>query len=144
MTKDGFSAAEREAMRARAEELRRQKGGGKKADNLQDVLDTIAGMDASDRRIAERLHALMTRVAPQLEAKTWYGFPAYAHGKDVVVFLKYAGKFDMRYAELGFNEAATLDDGTMWPTVYALTDWDEKIEKKVTQLVRKAVKGLVD
>lgn len=135
----GFSKQEREAMRQRAEELRAEKGGRKKADDLQAVLDAIAEMSDQDRVLAERVHAIVTREAPDLLPRTWYGFPAYADGKDVVCFFKAAGKFDTRYAELGFNESAQLDDGPMWPTAYAIVEWTSAVENQVEHLVRKAV-----
>src|ERR671925_1392881 len=114
----GFTAAERAAMKQRAAELRAEgKKGAKKADGLQAVLDSIAKMAPEDRALAERVHVTVTATAPELSPKTWYGMPAYANedGK-VVVFFKDAGKFKSRYATLGFEEAANLDDGPMWPT----------------------------
>lgn len=137
---DGFSAEERAAMKQRAAELRAEgKKGAKKADALQAVLDSIAAMAPDDRALAERIHAVVTSTAPGLSPKTWYGMPAYANddGK-VVVFFKDAGKFTSRYATLGFEEAANLDDGPMWPTSYALTAWTPAVEKKVVELVRTA------
>jgi uncharacterized protein YdhG (YjbR/CyaY superfamily) len=136
---DGFTDAERTAMRQRAEELRAERGGRKKADNLQAALDAIADMPDVDREIAERVHAIVTRVAPHLLARTWYGMPAYADGKDVVCFFQSASKFDARYATLGFNDAARLDDGDMWPTTFALTAWTDEVEARVETLVRRAV-----
>lgn len=138
---DGFSAAERAAMKERAAELRAEgKKGAKKVDGLQAVLDRIASMTPEDRALAERVHVTVTAAAPDLTPKTWYGMPAYANdaGK-VVVFFKDAGKFQGRYATLGFEDAAALDDGDMWPTSYALTGWSAAIEKAVTELVRRAV-----
>src|SRR5438067_13699973 len=136
----GFSAAERAAMKKRASELRAEgKKGAKKADGLQAVLDSIAEMAPHDRALAERVHATVTSTAPELSPKTWYGMPAYANadGK-VVVFFKDAGKFKSRYATLGFEEAANLDDGPMWPTSYALTEWSPAVEKKMVALVKAA------
>ncbi len=136
----GFTAEERAAMKQRAAELRaEEKKGAKKADALQAALDSIAGMNPDDRALAERVHALVTSTAPHLSPKTWYGMPAYANedGK-VVVFFKDAGKFKSRYATLGFEEAANLDDGPMWPTSYALTDWTPAVEKKVVAMVKAA------
>ncbi|HET7653090.1 MAG TPA: hypothetical protein VFK42_08625 [Acidimicrobiales bacterium] len=138
---DGFSAEERAAMKQRAAELRAEgRRGAKKADALQAVLDAIASMKPDDRALAERVHAAVTSTAPGLSPKTWYGMPAYANedGK-VVVFFKDAGKFSSRYATLGFEEAANLDDGPMWPTSYALTAWTPAVEKKVVALVKAAV-----
>ena len=137
----GFSEAERAAMKARAQELKAQgRSGQKKADNEQAVLETIAEMPAADRSIAERIHALVTANAPELLPRTWYGMPAYAHpdGK-LVCFYKAASKFDGRYAMLGFEDAATLDDGPMWPVVFAIVEWTPAVEKKVVALIRTAV-----
>jgi uncharacterized protein YdhG (YjbR/CyaY superfamily) len=137
---EGFSAEERAAMKRRAAELRAEgKKGAKKADGLQAALDSIAAMAPEDRALAERVHATVTSTAPGLSPKTWYGMPAYANddGK-VVVFFKDAGKFKSRYSTLGFEEAANLDDGPMWPTSYALTGWTPAVEKKVADLVKTA------
>jgi uncharacterized protein YdhG (YjbR/CyaY superfamily) len=136
---DGFSKAEREAMKQRAEELRAERGGRKKADNLQAALDAIAEMPDADRAIAERVHAIVTRVAPELLPRTWYGMPAYAAGKDVVCFFQGAAKFDARYATLGFNDRAQLDEGDMWPVSFALINWTDALEGAVEELVRRAV-----
>lgn len=136
----GFSAEERAAMKKRSAELRAEgKKGAKKADALQALLDSIAAMAPDDRALAERVHAAVTSAAPELSPKTWYGMPAYANedGK-VVVFFKDAAKFKSRYATLGFEEAANLDDGPMWPTSYAITQWTPAVEKKVVALVKTA------
>jgi uncharacterized protein YdhG (YjbR/CyaY superfamily) len=135
---DGFSPAEREAMKQRAEDLRGERGGRKKATDLQAALDAIAHMPDGDRAIAERIHAIVTRVAPHLLARTWYGMPAYADGKDVVCFFQGAAKFDTRYATLGFNDAASLDDGDLWPVTFAIIAWTDAVEQHVEQLVRTA------
>jgi uncharacterized protein YdhG (YjbR/CyaY superfamily) len=138
---EGFSAEERAAMKKRAEELRAEgKKGAKKADGLQDVLDSIAQMDPEDRALAERVHVTVTATAPDLSPKTWYGMPAYANadGK-VVVFFQDSGKFKYRYSTLGFQEAANLDDGDLWPVSYALQKWDPVVEQKVVALVRAAI-----
>ena len=114
---DGFSAEERAAMKERAAELRAEgKKGAKSADGLQAVLDRIEQMAPEDRVLAERVHVAVTATAPELSPKTWYGMPAYANadGK-VVVFFQDATKFKYRYSTLGFQEAANLDDGDMWP-----------------------------
>jgi uncharacterized protein YdhG (YjbR/CyaY superfamily) len=137
----GFTAEERAAMKERAAELRAEgKKGAKKADWLQDVLDKIAEMAPQDRALAERVHATVTAAAPGLSPKTWYGMPAYADadGK-VVVFFQASGKFNYRYSTLGFQEAARLDDGDMWPTSYALEAWSTAVEEKITELVKTAV-----
>ncbi|MBC9000642.1 iron chaperone [Micromonospora aurantiaca (nom. illeg.)] len=138
---DGFSAEERAAMKERAAELRAEgKKGAKKADDLQAVLDRIAQMAPEDRELAERVHMTITSAAPELSPKTWYGMPAYANaaGK-IVVFFQDAGKFKYRYSTLGFQEAANLDDGDMWPASFALVKWSAEVEKKITELVRAAV-----
>jgi uncharacterized protein YdhG (YjbR/CyaY superfamily) len=138
---EGFTAQERAAMKERAAELRSEgRKGAKKADSLQAVLDKIAEMAPEDRALAERVHTTVTANAPQLTPKTWYGMPAYANadGK-VVVFFQDAGKFGYRYATLGFQEPANLDDGDMWPVSYALQKWSPVVEKKVAALVTAAV-----
>jgi uncharacterized protein YdhG (YjbR/CyaY superfamily) len=138
---DGFSAEEHAAMKERAAELRAEgKQGAKKADGLQAVLDKIAEMAPQDRALAERVHVTVTATAPELSPKTWYGMPAYsnADGK-VVVFFQDAGKFNYRYSTLGFQEAANLDDGDMWPVSYALKKWSHAVEKKVAALVKAAI-----
>lgn len=137
-TKSGFSADERAAMKDRAAELKAQKGGASKAKDLQAVLDTIAHLPDDDRAIAERIHAIVTSAAPQLDPKTWYGFPSYARDGKIVVFFKPASKFKSRYATLGFEEAANLDDGGMWQTSYAITKLTKADEKKIADLVKQA------
>jgi uncharacterized protein YdhG (YjbR/CyaY superfamily) len=138
---DGFSADERAAMKERAAELRAEgKQGAKKADGLQAVLDKIAEMAPEDRALAERVHVTVTATAPELSPKTWYGMPAYANAEGkIVVFFQDAGKFNYRYSTLGFQEAAHLDDGDMWPVSYALTKWSPAVEKKIAELVRAAI-----
>ena len=140
---EGFSEAERAAMKERAAELRAEgKKGAKKADGLQQVLDAFEKMTPEDRALAERVHVTVTENAPHLQPKTWYGMPAYADqdGK-VVVFFKNAGKFKERYSILGFESAAQLDDGLMWPTAYALTAWSDQVAERVADLVRAATSG---
>jgi uncharacterized protein YdhG (YjbR/CyaY superfamily) len=137
---DGFSAEERAAMKERAAELRAEgKKGAKQADGLQAVLDRIAEMAPEDRALAERVHVTVTATAPELSPKTWYGMPAYANadGK-VVVFFQDARKFSYRYSTLGFQDAANLDDGDLWPVSYALKEWSTVVEKKVVELVKAA------
>jgi uncharacterized protein YdhG (YjbR/CyaY superfamily) len=138
---DGFSAEERAAMKERAHELRAEgKKGAKKADGLQAVLDKIAEMAPEDRALAERVHVTVTAAAPELSPKTWYGMPAYSNADDkIVVFFQDAGKFNYRYSTLGFQDAANLDDGDMWPVSYALKKWSPLVEKKVAQLVKAAI-----
>ncbi|MFI2711316.1 iron chaperone [Micromonospora sp. NPDC018662] len=138
---EGFSAEERAAMKERAAELRAEgKKGAKKADELQALLDRIAQMAPADRELAERVHVTITANAPELSPKTWYGMPAYANaaGK-IVVFFQDSGKFNYRYSTVGFQDAANLDDGDMWPASYALLRWSPAVEKRLTELVRAAV-----
>jgi uncharacterized protein YdhG (YjbR/CyaY superfamily) len=137
---DGFTAEERAAMKARVCELRAEgRKGVRKADGLQAVLARIAEMPPDDRTLAERVHATVTTSAPHLDPKTWYGMPAYANadGK-VVVYFQDAAKFKARYATLGFNDTAALDDGCMWPVSYALAAWSPQVEKIVVRLVTAA------
>jgi uncharacterized protein YdhG (YjbR/CyaY superfamily) len=135
----GFTEAERAAMKERAEELRAEgRGGKKKADDLQSVLDKIAEMPEPDRTLAERIHAIVSTAAPELAPKTWYGMPAYARDGKVVCFFQAAAKFEARYATLGFNDPANLDEGTMWPTSFAITDLADADVKKIEELVRRA------
>jgi uncharacterized protein YdhG (YjbR/CyaY superfamily) len=142
MASSGFSKAERDAMKQRAEELRAQgRKGAKAADEAQACLDAIEKLSGEDRAIAERLHALVTKVAPDLAPKTWYGFPSYAQEGKVMIFLKPAAKFGDRYATLGFNDNAQLDDGTMWAKEFAITTWDAGVEREVEALVTRAVGG---
>ena len=138
---DGFSAEERAAMKERAAELRAEgKKGVKKADGLRAVLDSIAAMVPEDRALAERVHVTVTATAPELSPRTWYGMPAYANAEGkVVVFFQDAGKFKYRYSTLGFQEAAHLDDGDLWPVSYALQQWSPVVEKRVVELLRAAI-----
>jgi uncharacterized protein YdhG (YjbR/CyaY superfamily) len=138
---DGFTAAERAAMKQRAAELRAEgKQGAKKADGLQAVLDAIAKMTKEDRALAERVHATVSATAPELAPKTWYGMPAYANedGKIVVSF-KNSGKFNTRYSTLEFQDAAHLDDGDVWPVSFAVQQWSPAVERKLVELVKTAV-----
>jgi uncharacterized protein YdhG (YjbR/CyaY superfamily) len=138
---EGFSAEERAAMKQRAAELRAEgKKGAKQADDLQAVLDKIAEMAPEDRALAERVHMTVTATAPQLSPKTYYGMPAYADadGK-IVVFFQDSGKFNYRYSTLGFQDAANLDDGDLWPIAYALQNWSPVVEKKIVELVNAAI-----
>ena len=134
-TAKGFTAEERAAMRARAKELKAEAG---KAEAEQAVLDAIGQMPASDRSLAERLHAIVKETAPELAPKTWYGMPAYARDGKVVCYFKGADKFKTRYATFGFEEAANLDDGTMWPTCFALTKLTSAVEAEIRALVKQA------
>ncbi len=137
---DGFSEAERDAMRQRALELRAEgKQGGKKADGLDAALQAIAKIDTDDRALAERVHVAVTTAVPNLDPKTWYGMPAYANaqGKIVVAF-KNSGKFGTLYSTLEFQDAAHLDDGDSWPVSYAISKWTPAVEKLVVGLVQRA------
>ena len=131
-----FTAAERAAMRERARELKEE---GRRADGEKAVLDKIAEMPPPDRDIAERVHAIVTQSAPELSPKTWYGMPAYARDGKIVCFFQSADKFKSRYATLGFNDEANLDDGNLWPTAFALTKLTAAEEAKIAALVKKAV-----
>ncbi|WP_345803315.1 hypothetical protein AAIB33_09610 [Microbacterium sp. AZCO] len=142
-TKSGFSADERAAMRQRAAELKAQERKGKSAEekaaiDRQDLLDAIAGMEDSDRTIAQGIDDIVASVAPHLASKTWYGFPAYTRGGKVVLFFKPAAKFKDRYATLGFETSAQLDDGQMWPTSYAILSLTDADKERVAELVRRA------
>jgi uncharacterized protein YdhG (YjbR/CyaY superfamily) len=103
------------------------------------VQEAIAKMAAGDRPIAERIHAIVRKAAPELIPRTWYGMPAYSKGEKVICFFRDAGKFKERYSTFGFNDKAALDDGSMWPTSYALTKLTKANETTITQLVKKAV-----
>jgi uncharacterized protein YdhG (YjbR/CyaY superfamily) len=137
----GFTAEERAAMKARAQELKAEERASKnRAEGERDVLAAIAAMKGSDRAMAKRLHAIVTASAPGLWPKTWYGMPAYAKDGKVVCFFKSAAKFNSRYATFGFEEAANLDQGAMWPTSFALKELTPADEKKIGALVKKAVR----
>jgi uncharacterized protein YdhG (YjbR/CyaY superfamily) len=130
----GFTDEERGAMKERVKELR-----SAPADGESDLLAKIAEMAKPDRTMAERLHTIIKANAPGLSPKTWYGMPAYAKDGNVVCFFQPAQKFKSRYATLGFNDRAHLDEGTMWPTAYALTELTAADEKRIAALVKKAV-----
>jgi uncharacterized protein YdhG (YjbR/CyaY superfamily) len=137
---EGFSAEERAAMKERAKELKAEARANKtKAQGERDVLAKIAEMPEADRAMAERLHAIIKASAPSLSPKTWYGMPAYARDGKVVCYFTPAQKFDSRYATFGFNDSANLDDGTMWPTSFALTELNAADEERIAALVKKAV-----
>jgi len=133
----GLTAEERAAMKAY---LKEQKAAAQGADMLRELLDRIAEMPAEDRSKAERIHEIVTTTAPSLEPRTWYGMPAYAKDGKVICFFQSAEKFKARYATLGFNDGAKLDDGAMWPTAFALTALTAKEEAKIAALVKKAVR----
>ena len=133
-TYEGFTDEERGAMKERAKELKAAKADGESA-----VLAKIAEMPEPDRVLGERLHAVIRASAPTLSPKLWYGMPAYAKDGKVVCFFQSAQKFKTRYATFGFNAEANLDDGTMWPTAYALTELTPDDEARIGALVKKAV-----
>jgi len=132
--KDGFTAEEKAAMRARAKELKAA------AEGEETVLSALAAMSPDDRALGERIHAIVKKNAPDLTSKTWYGMPAYANkdGK-VVLFFRNAEKFKERYAMLGFNDTANLDDGSLWPVAFALTKLTKADEARIAKLLKQAV-----
>jgi hypothetical protein len=137
----GFTDEEKAAMRSRAQELKAEERANKnKAEGESAVLAAIAAMQEPDRSMARRLHAIIKASAPALSPKTWYGMPAYANkdGK-VVCFFQTAQKFNTRYATLGFNDAANLDDGALWPVAFALKELTATEEARISALVKKAV-----
>ena len=140
-TANVFTAEERDAMKERAREQKAAaKRGTDAAAGENDVLAKIAEMPEPDRAMGERLHAIVTASAPGLMPKTWYGMPAYARDGKVVCFFRNAGKFKERYAMIGFNDTAQLDQGSMWPVAFALTKLTAADEKKIRAMVKKAVK----
>ncbi|GAA2182534.1 DUF1801 domain-containing protein [Brooklawnia cerclae] len=138
---EGFSEDERAAMKERAQELKAEsrRGRGAKADLEKAVLDKIAELPEPDRVLAEKIHAIIKENAPTLSPKLWYGMPAYARDGKVVCFFQGASKFKVRYSTLGFNDPANLDEGTMWPTSFALTTLSAEDEARIAELVKKAV-----
>ena len=141
-TFEGFTAEERAAMKDRAQELKAEARRGPradKADGERDVLAKIAELPEPDRALAERLHALIKASAPALSPKTWYGMPAYAKDGKVVCFFQSAQKYNSRYSTFGFQDAANLDDGAMWPTAFALTELTAADEARIGALVKQAV-----
>ncbi|MFC9918768.1 iron chaperone [Agromyces binzhouensis] len=131
----GFTDEERAAMKERAKEVRR----GKKKDGAADLLEKIAELEGSDRAMAERLHELITEHAPELAPRTYYGMPAWAKDGKVLCFFQPALKFKTRYATFGFNDNALLDDGELWPTSYALAELTAAGERRIVELVTKAI-----
>jgi uncharacterized protein YdhG (YjbR/CyaY superfamily) len=140
---EGFTAEERAAMKEHAQERKKAARRGSRADKAaeaeRDVLAKIAEMPDADRVMAERVHAVVTASAPQLAPRLWYGMPAYALDGKVVCFFQSAAKFKARYATLGFNDPAKLDEGTMWPTAFALTEVTDEVEARIAALVKQAV-----
>ena len=134
-----FSAEERAAMKAAAKESRARAKGARAEDDLRAVLDAIGAMDDEDRELCGRLHEVITTAAPGLAPRTWYGMPAYAKDGKVLCFVQNAGKFKARYTTLGFQDTASLDDGPMWATAYAVTTLTTDVEEQVADLVRRAV-----
>ena len=132
----GFTAEEKAAMKERAAELKKEREG--KAGEA-DLLAAVAKMPQADRVMAERVHAIVKATAPDLTARTWYGMPAWAKDGKVVCFFQDAAKFKARYATLGFNDAAMLDEGGMWPTAFALKELSAADAKRIAELVKKAV-----
>jgi uncharacterized protein YdhG (YjbR/CyaY superfamily) len=139
---EGFTDEERAAMKERGRELKstaRRGSRAAEADTEGDVLAKIAEMTEPDRAMAERLHAIVKASAPALSPRLWYGMPAYAKDGKVVCFFQPARKFKTRYATFGFNEPANLDEGTMWPVAYALTELTADDEARIGALVKRAV-----
>ncbi len=138
---EGFTDEERSAMKERAQELKaaRRGSGATKADDEQAVLAKIAEMPEPDRSMGERVHAIVMASAPDLTPRLWYGMPAYAKNGKVICFFQNSQKFKTRYATLGFSDKANLDDGSMWPTSYALTKLTAADEARIGTLVKQAV-----
>ncbi len=136
VTKPKFTAEERAAMRERAKETKKN---ASKAEDAQAVLDKIAEMPDDERRTAERIHDVITKAAPELDPKLWYGQQAYAKDGQIVCFYQNPSKFKTRYGTLGFNDPATLDEGNVWPTAFAVLKLTAADEKRITELVEKAV-----
>jgi hypothetical protein len=133
----GWSAEEKAAAKAYAKELKMEAQG---ANDEKAALDAIAAMPPKDRAMGKRIHEIVKASSPDISAKTWYGMPAYAKDGKIICFFQSAAKFKARYATLGFNDPANLDDGTMWPTSWALKELTAADEKKIVALVKKAVR----
>ncbi|MYW19330.1 hypothetical protein GT039_28055 [Streptomyces sp. SID2955] len=142
-TYEGFTAEERAAMKDHAQEMRKATRSSSRTDRAaqaeQDVLEKIAGMEDSDRTMAERVHAVITAGVPQLAPKLWYGMPAYALDGRIVCFFQSAQKFKSRYATLGFSDQANLDEGPMWAAGFALAEVTPEVEDRIAALVKQAV-----
>ncbi|GAA2241783.1 hypothetical protein GCM10010401_13280 [Rarobacter faecitabidus] len=141
MSSTGFSAQERAAMRQRAEELRTSKGlkgAAKLAKELDACVEAIDALSGTDQAVAALLHRIVSEEAPHLNPKTWYGFPSYARDGNVVVFFQPASKFDSRYGTVGFQDTASLDDGDMWATSFAVVAVTDEVEQRLRDAVRKA------
>ncbi|MDD7960935.1 hypothetical protein [Microbacterium thalli] len=138
----GFSDEEKAAMKQRADELRATKGlkgAAKLAKELEACVTTIDELDGIDGEVARMTHRIVSEEAPDLAPKTFYGFPAYARDGKVIIFVQPKSKFDTRYPTLNFDETATLDDGSMWPTSFAIVEVTSEVEARVRELVRSAV-----
>jgi len=139
---ESFTAEERAAMKERAKELREEGKRSKSADKAEaeaaEVLEKIAEMPDADRAIAEKIHRIVAEEAPSLSPKTWYGMPGWALDGKIVLFFQGSEKFKTRYATLGFNDIATIDDGSMWPTAFALTKLTAADEKALRALIKKS------
>jgi uncharacterized protein YdhG (YjbR/CyaY superfamily) len=140
-TSGGLSKEEREAVKQRAKELRDQEKAGKnRAAGEKAVLDAIAQLEPDDKALAEGLYRVVSEVAPDLVPKTYYGMPGFANGEGkMVLFIQPAHKFNTRYATIGFEDKAALDDGDLWPIGFAVRNWTPAVEQKITELVRRAV-----
>ncbi|WP_448810006.1 iron chaperone [Agromyces bauzanensis] len=140
-TSGGLSKEEREAVKQRAKELRDQEKAGKNRQaGEKSVLDAIAQLEPDDKVLAEGFYKVVTEVAPQLVPKTYYGMPGFANGEGkMVVFIQPAKKFNTRYATIGFEDRAHLDDGDMWPVAFAIRSWTPVVAQKISELVRTAV-----
>lgn len=141
-TKSGFTDEERAAMKQRAEELKSMKGvkgAAKKQREYEACLEAIDALEGADKQVAERFHVIVSEEAPDLDPKTWYGFPSYAHDGEVVLFVQPAAKFGTRYATVNFSEKAAIDDGEWWPVSYAVLEVTDAVEAELRKLVRKAV-----
>ncbi len=139
-TSPAFTDEERAAMKERSSEVKRQRRAkGSREDDVRDLLEKIAELPEHDRRLAERIHAIVTEAVPEVWPKLWYGQPAYALDGKTFCFFQPASKFRTRYSTLGFNDPATLDDGTMWPTAFAILDLAPAEEERIRELVVRAV-----
>lgn len=134
-----FSDVERNAMKEAAAERRKAAKKMTPAEQEAEVVSKISQMAPADREIGEKLHTLVKKIAPELQAKTWYGMPAYNKDGKSILFFQDAGKFKVRYSTVGFNEHAKLDDGAFWPTSFAILKWNAAIEKELSALIKKAI-----
>ncbi|MGH1547704.1 iron chaperone [Leifsonia poae] len=138
-TASAFTDEERAAMKERSTEVKRQRRGkAGREDDTRDLLEKIAELPEHDRRLAERVHAIVTEAVPDVWPKLWYGMPAYAVEGKTFCFFQPASKFKYRYSTLGFNDPAQLDDGTMWPTAFAILDLTPADEERIRELVVRA------